>query len=132
MAYELMGWLSVWTLAVMLMPYLLRFANNRFFHWKGKTYNKILKGLRTVHKPLGAVLLVAIAVHGTLALGGLRLHTGSILGSSLFITATLGVLFHLYKKKALFLWHKRMAAVTVLLFAVHFFFPSAVYRLFGM
>ena len=130
--YATLGWINVALLAVMLLPYLLRLMGSRIFHWKGKGYIKTLKGLRTLHKPLGAVLVISVVAHGVMALGAWRLHTGMILGGVLVITATLGLSFYISKKKELFAWHKRSMAVVVVMVLIHLIFPSAIYTLFGI
>ena len=88
--------------------------------------------LRVVHKPLGIAILVLAIVHGILALGALRLHTGTIAGIMLIATAALGGSFYLLKKKPLFIAHRTMALLFVLFVLVHLIFPSAVWSLFGI
>ncbi|MBE0600760.1 MAG: hypothetical protein IH607_03170 [Firmicutes bacterium] len=74
-------------------------------------------------------ILVIMAIHGYLALGALRLHTGTIAGIFLLITVILGGLFFFTKKKKAFVWHKRFVAILLLFIAIHLLFPSAVYYL---
>ena len=128
--YRVLGWFNVGFLAVMTSPYWLRFLNNHTLRLKGGTYGKVIKILRAVHKPLGAAILVIAAIHGYLALGALRLHTGTIVGSMVLITAVLGATFFFTKKKAVFVWHKRMVLAVILFLLIHLLFPGAVYSLF--
>ncbi len=127
--YELLGGLNVLFLAVMTAPYWLRFLNQRTPHLKGGAYGKTIKVLRAIHKPLGIAIILIAAVHGYLALGAFRLHTGTILGTSVLLTAVLGAAFFFTKKKAVFGWHKRLAMLSVVLLLVHLIFPGAVYYL---
>ncbi len=127
--YAVLGWLNVGFIAVMTAPYWLRFINNHTLHLKGGLYAKTIKVLRTVHKPLGAAVLLIMLIHGYLALGALRLHTGTITGVLLLLTAMLGSVFFFTKKKAAFVWHKRMVGLLVIFIAIHLLFPSAVYYL---
>lgn len=128
--YGILGWLNVSLLAVMTAPYWLRFLNNHTLRLKGGVYGKAIKALRTIHKPLGAAIVLIALIHGFLALGALRVHTGSILWLLLFLTAIIGTAFFFTKKKGLFAWHKRMALVVIVFLLVHLLFPSAVYTLF--
>ncbi|MFH1511968.1 MAG: hypothetical protein ABIG45_01305 [Bacillota bacterium] len=127
--YVWLGWLNVAFLAVMTAPYWLRFLNQRTLRLKGGAYGKTIKVLRALHKPLGVAVVLIAAVHGYLALGAFRLHTGTILGTSVLLTALFGLSFYLAKKKFLFTWHKRLALLSILLLLVHLLFPGAVYYL---
>jgi hypothetical protein len=127
--YAVLGWINVGLLAVMTAPYWLRFLNSRTLRLKGGAYAKTIKFLRAVHKPLGAVILIIAAVHGYLALGAFRLHTGTILGITIFIAALLGMSFHFTRKKTFFVWHKRVVLLVILFLFIHLLFPGAVYYL---
>lgn len=128
--FRVLGWFNVFLLTVMTAPYWLRFLNSHTLHLKGGAYGKTIKVLRAVHKPVGAAILLIAVLHGYLALGALRIHTGSILWTAVFLTAALGASFYLSKKRPLFQWHKRLAATAVTLLLIHLLFPSAVYTLF--
>ena len=127
--YAFLGWLNVAFLVIMMAPYWLRFLNKRVLHLKDGAYGKTVKVLRAIHKPLGLSILTIALLHGYLALGALRLHTGSILWMVLFITAAFGALFYFTKKKSLFAWHKGMVIGVILLLLLHLIYPSAVYYL---
>jgi hypothetical protein len=129
MLYSVLGFTNIALLAVMTSPFWLRFLNERFFHKKGGSYAKAIKILRALHRPLGAVIIVIAAIHGYLALGTIRLHTGVLVFLALLVTATLGGSFFLFKKKPLFLWHRRMVLVVLLLLLIHLLFPNALYYL---
>ena len=127
--YRFLGWLNVVFLVVMTSPYWLRFLNKHFFHAKGGIYGKAVKLLRSIHKPLGAVVVLVALIHGYLALGAFRLHTGTLLGIAVILTAILGGTFFISRKRLAFTWHKRMVLVVLLLLLLHLLFPSAVYYL---
>ena len=129
--YALIGWVMVGALVVMTAPFWLRGIAKPAGR-KSPAYNRLIKTLRLVHKPLGAVLVALVVVHGLLALGAFRLHTGTLAGLLLIITAVLGGSFYRLKKKALFKLHKQAALVTAVLAAVHLLFPSAIYALLGI
>lgn len=124
--YSVLGWLNAGILVILLSPFLLNFLNNHLIKTKSKGFRHLVKLLRGFHKPLGVILAILAPIHGYMALGGFRLHTGTFLYLSAFATAALGGSFYRLKKRTLFQWHKRMAAVTVVLLLIHIFFPSAL------
>lgn len=127
--YAFMGWLNIALVVIMTAPFWLRIVNDKIIHLKSEPFRKILKLLRKIHKPLGGGIVALSLIHGYLALGSFRLHTGTLLWLSLFVTAALGILFYSSKKRALFLWHKRMVVVVLLFLFIHLFFPAAIYYL---
>jgi len=127
--YSVLGWLNVIILGVILSPYVLGFLNRKFLKTRNKGFMNTIKFLRRLHKPFGLAMAVLALVHGYMAMGGFRLHTGSLLYASIFLTAFLGGSFYKLKKRALFTWHKRMALVSFLLLLLHLFYPSALYYL---
>lgn len=129
MNYSAAGWLIVIMLVIIISPYILNLLNRKVLKTKDKNFFKVVKFLRSLHKPLGLAVMILGIVHGYMALGGLRLHTGTLLYISILITGILGGAFYRLKKRPLFIWHKRMAALSVVLFLLHYFFPSAMYYL---
>lgn len=126
--YQILGIVNIALLAVITSPYWLRRLNQ----WLHKpALSKLIKTMRVVHKPLGICLLLLSLVHGYLALGALRLHTGTVVGAMILITVVLGGTFYFRKKPALFAWHKRAALLVILLTVVHLVVPSAFYYIFG-
>ena len=130
--YAVIGWFNVAFVVIMTAPFWLRLVNKHAFQNKNKALAKLAKLLRTVHKPLGIAIVVLAVVHGILALGALRLHTGTIAGIMLIITAVLGGSFYGLKKKPVLIAHRTMALLFALLVLVHLIFPSAIWSLFGI
>jgi uncharacterized membrane protein len=128
--YKILGIINLILLTVITSPYWLRHLARRFFPKKKIASSKLMKVLRTIHKPLGVSLLLIALVHGYLALGALRLHTGTLVGIMVFTTVMLGILFYKKKKAVFFKWHKRAALLTVLLTLLHLFAPNALYYIF--
>ena len=129
--YKFLGYLNIALIVVITAPYWLRKLNEWFFHTKKPGFQKLLKGLRRLHKPLALLLLVDVALHGYLALGGFRWHTGTVAALGFLLTALFGLLFYLRKKPALLKWHKALALLSVLLVAIHLLWPNAIGVLFG-
>lgn len=130
--YATLGILSLIFLIGAVMPYLVRLINRRLFKGKNKSLIQCGKWLRKIHKPFGTGMVVVALIHGYLAMGALRLHTGTLAWIMSVVTAVLGVLFYKKKKAVYFVWHKRAALLTVVLTAVHLFFPGALYYLLTM
>lgn len=123
MPYAILGWTSLGLLALLILPFVLVRLNKWVLKTKSKPYQKLIRFLRMLHKPAGIALLLVAAVHGYLALGTLRLHTGTVLFAVVLLTAVLGGAFYRLKKKPLFSAHKLAAVLTVLVFLLHFFLP---------
>lgn len=130
--YAILGILSLIFLIGAVMPYLVRSINRRLFKGKNKFLIQCGKWLRKIHKPFGTGMVVVAMIHGYMAMGALRLHTGTLAWFMCVVTAILGVLFYKKKKAVYFVWHKRAALCTVILTAVHLFFPGALYYLLAM
>lgn len=132
MTYVNWGWLALIILAILILPYILKILNKyrkSVDKSKNNRYAKTIKFFRKIHKPLGLSLLIIPLIHGYMALGALRLHTGLLLYLSALVTASLGGAFYRTKNKVFFSWHKCMAFITILFFLIHFFYPNAIYYL---
>ncbi len=129
--YKMLGILNVVLIIIIVLPYCLRRLGQRFFPQKKIASTKLMKLLRSVHKPLGICLLLITLIHGYLALGSLRMHTGTLVGIIVLATVVLGILFYRKKRAVLLKWHKRAALLMVLLTLLHLFAPSALYYIFG-
>lgn len=126
-----LGWLNVVLLVLILLPFVLNLLNRKIIKTKNENFKKALKFLRKLHKPMGIILAIIALVHGYLGLRAIRLHTGTLLYVCMFSTAVLGGAFFKFKKKQLFVWHKRFALLTVLLLLLHIFYPNALWYLFN-
>lgn len=126
MNYVFFAWLSVILLAIVITPYILNFINRKFLKGKNKGLMNVLKFFRKLHKPAGLLFAIAALVHGYMVLGTIfRIHTGSVLYFSVLFTVILGGIFYKKKKPQLFKAHKALAALTVVLFLLHFLVPGA-------
>ncbi len=132
MTYAILGWVNLAAIIVMTMPFWLRLINKHAFKGKNAALTRIAKTLRAVHKPLGLILVASVIIHGILALGALRLHTGTLAGILLIVTAALGTTFFFRKKKPILIAHRTMALLLALFVLIHLIFPSALWQLFGI
>lgn len=129
--YRILGIINIVLLVVVTAPYWLRRLGAWLFPAKKIAASKPMKVLRAAHKPLGVCLLLLALVHGYLALGALRLHTGTLVGLAVVIAVIFGILFYRKKKIVLLQWHKRAVLLLVLLTLLHLLAPSALYSIFG-
>lgn len=129
--YKILGIINVALILVITAPYWLRRLGQRFFPKRKIASTKLMKVLRAVHKPFGICLLLITFMHGYLALGSFRLHTGTLVGIMVLATVVLGLLFYRKKKAVFFKWHKRAALLMVLLTLLHLFLPNAIYYIFA-
>jgi len=127
--YSILGWLNVLIIGALVAPYILKILNKNFIKSKSNKIKNTIKLLRRFHKPLGISLAVIALIHGYLALGSLRIHTGSILYVLIIITAVLGGSFYKLKKRILLTWHKRFVLISLLFLLIHLFYPNAIYYL---
>lgn len=131
MNYRLLGYLTLFLLAVVTAPYWLRTLNNWTVKTKSKGFMEAIKLLRKLHKPLGILLAILAAWHGYSILR-LNLHTGLVAFAAFVITALLGIYHWAKKDKRFFKAHRLMAMISVLLVAVHLLWPNALRQLFGL
>ena len=124
---EILGITSVILFIAALLPFLLRHINKSFFNGKNHTITKWRMKIRKIHKPAGYGLVAISLVHGYLALGTLRLHTGTLAWSITMIAAFLGLFFSIKKKPVYLVWHRRAALLAVLFVALHLLMPGALY-----
>lgn len=121
--YEVLGFLNIFLLSVLVLPYVLRMANAKFVHTKASQFFALLKALRAVHKPAAALLVVSMGAHAYLALGRLQLHTGTVAVAGFVLTALLGLAYYASKKKPLLILHRSCMALSVVLLVTHLVRP---------
>ena len=130
--YAVLGWINTALVCLMLAPYLMRLFNLHVLKKKDGAYVKINKLLRKAHRYIGGALILSISAHGWLALGVLRLHTGTLLGAMAVIMAVFAIIFIIAKKKWAFKAHKALAIAFLTLMVLHLAVPSALYYIFGV
>lgn len=125
--YEVLGIISAALFAIVMLPFLLRHFNRIFFKGKNHVITRWRMWFRKIHKPAGCSLAVISLIHGYLALGTIRLHTGTLAWIIAFAAVIFGVLFSIKKKAVYLVWHRRAAVLAVLLIALHLLVPGALY-----
>jgi len=125
--YGILGILSVYLFIIVMLPYLLRQINRLFFQGKNRVITKWRMRIRKLHKPAGFGLAALSLIHGYLALGTIRLHTGTLAWATSIAAVILGVLFSVKKKAVYLVWHRRAALLAILFVALHLLLPGALY-----
>lgn len=122
MDYAVLGWISAWILAIQLSPFVIRLLLKHKVPFS-EELKKLRQLLHKVHKPLGLLLLAIPGIHGFMALGTFRIHTGSLVGMTAAVTVLSGIHFHFLKKKALLTWHRGLAITAGCFLALHLLMP---------
>ncbi|MDO5062298.1 MAG: hypothetical protein Q4D77_03920 [Peptostreptococcaceae bacterium] len=126
--YSALGYLSSALLGLLILPAVLRIANKKLLK-NDPNVKSVVRSLKKVHPLLGGLLAVIAIVHGYLALGGLRLHTGSLVYGAILIAICFGGAFSAKKKKVFLTLHKSFVLLALVMWSVHILFPSALYYL---
>lgn len=122
--YKALGSLSAFLFLFLICPFVLNTINKRFYNYQNQGLMKWSKRIRKYHKQAGVLIAIIAIIHGRLILGEFRLHTGFVLYSGILITAILGISYYKTKKKPLYLWHKRMMFVDLVLLIIHLAVPN--------
>lgn len=130
--YAVLGWINVGLAVLMLTPYVMRKLNDFFFKKKQGGYIKAMRAFRKSHRYIGLALAASVIAHGWLALGALRLHTGTLAGAAVIGMAVFGLIFIIAKKRWAFKTHKALAIAFIALMVLHLISPYALYYIFGI
>lgn len=122
--YEALGSLSALLFLFLICPFVLNSINKRFYNYQNQNLMKWSKRMRKYHKQAGVLIAIIAIIHGSLILGEFKLHTGFVLYTGILITAILGFSYFKTKKKALYVWHKRMMFVDLVLLIIHLTVPN--------
>lgn len=130
----ILGWLNVILIIVLAQIYTLKKIMIAASATRSKataslvSWHIVYKFWRTVHPFMGLATLVIGSYHGYLALGALRLHTGSLVLTNLFLSAIVGglLLKSTSSKKRLRFIHRALALLLVATFLTHYFWPILI------
>jgi hypothetical protein len=121
MHYEFLGNLSAIILFFQISLFVLRRVY-KYIPKKPQWFPPILKFLKNAHIYTGVALLFLGLIHGFLALGTLRLHTGLILWLGILF-AFIGFLFKKKIGKRWIAYHRIFGFVIIILYFVHYYLP---------
>lgn len=117
MIYKVLAWVSV----VLLFYNFSLFPLRRLLK-NVKSARKYLSYGSKIHRFTGVALLMTGIIHGYLALGTIRFHTGLLLWSGVVLLFAYYLLRKFLKKRWLIL-HRYTDFIVLGLFFIHFFFP---------
>lgn len=110
--YSVLGYISVFLLLLLLLPMPLRLLNKKYFK-SNKRIAWAIRLLKKNHRIIGILLLVVSLAHGYLAMGGFRLHTGSILYLGILLVSLSGMYFIIKKKKSALKIHRFLSFAVI-------------------
>lgn len=114
-----LGFINATLLALLLSPLVLRRINKQAFNNKNKILKKYAGLLSRYHMYFGFILLVNAFVHGYMALGTIRIHSGYALWLVVLIQVSLGLYAKKKKKAKIFNIHRTIGIVSVLFLIIH-------------
>ncbi len=79
--------------------------------------------MRKLHKPMAMILVATGLIHGWIAIGTIRVHTGYLLWFSIVLNLMLYVYGKAFKKPKWIKFHRTMAGVIVCLLILHLWKP---------
>lgn len=116
---KFLGFVNVTLLFLLLSPFILRRINKHFYNNKNNTLKKTIATLSKAHMYFGFILLISALVHGYMALGELRLHSGVILWFWVLMQVILGNIAKKTKKPYLFKVHRTIGVLTLVFLILH-------------
>lgn len=119
-----LGSLSAILFLFLILPFVLNLINKRFYDYQNQNLMKWSKAIRKYHKQAGVLIAIVAITHGILMLGEFKLHTGFVLYIGILITAILGFSYYKSKNKSLYMWHKRMMFLDLILLIIHLTVPG--------
>ncbi len=120
-----MGWVNLVLIVIMGLIYPLKMAYQRN---KDKKVLELYKRARIFHPVLGFVIIGIGLTHGYLALGALRLHTGSLVLLALIAMATIALIGPRMKalRKSWRTIHRYAGGVLWAFLLLHLFYRSLI------
>lgn len=116
-----LGWLNVFLIALSLSPFLLRRIRKHIIKKPSKKLSKALKFLSKIHPYLGVVLLITSFLHGYLALGTIRLHTGYLTWFLIVVLFALRMWGIKSRNRYWLILHRAVAGLVVVALLIHIF-----------
>jgi cytochrome b561 len=120
--YEILGWINAILLLFMATMFPIRYLIKNKHN---KNVIPIYRVFRKLHPLVGILIIVIGMIHGYLALGRFKIHSGSILITAIVISAIIAY----SKDKIKYLkrnWrniHKILGILIIFLFVMHLTFP---------
>lgn len=120
--YRILGWINVIILLLLVLPCILSFYNQLLKQSSFKISCFAL-AFKKLHKRLGILLLFMPLIHGYMALGEIKLHTGTLVYLFILLSTIHGAIYSQFKKRFHLHLHKILALISIFIFAIHLFHP---------
>ena len=114
-----LGLMNATLLILLLSPFLIRRINKYFYKNKNKILRNYAGSLSKIHMYFAYILLITAFVHGYMALGTIRLHSGYILWTFVFTQIILGNMSKKIKKSYLFKIHRVVGLTSLVFLIIH-------------
>ena len=113
---EFTGWLNVFLLVMLSMTGIFL----KFLSSKGTLKKSIFK----FHPFIGIALILSVLTHGYYMMGGIFMHTGTVLGAVIIFGYVIYYILRTIKSKHAHWFHRAVPIPAVILMIIHLFFPS--------
>lgn len=117
-------WIHVTLAALMLLPFLMRWLNKHFI--KSEGLGKQLNKYRFLHNVFGVLLVGSILIYAIFVFDSWCLHSGTLLVLMAVLTGLAAASFYIFKKKFLFMLHRIIAILLILMLLFQLIFPEAL------
>ncbi len=129
--YEYLGWLFVVVLFLMLIPSILKFIFKKSEKArKYKFLRKVLKITTKLHKFIVLLIIILAPIHGYLALGSIKIHTGSLVYFSIILASIFGYRHYKLKNKNTIMPHKIFVIIAFCMLFIHILYPNLLWYMF--
>ncbi len=123
---RILGWFNIALVGVSFLPFLLRRFRKYVLKKPNKHLNAILKFLSKIHPFIGITLLITSFLHGYLALGTIKLHTGYVAWFLVLVMFSIRVWGKVSKSRYWMSLHRAVAMLLLLALLLHIFARSII------
>ena len=116
-----LGWFNIALIGVSFLPFILRRFRKHVLKKPNKQLNAILKFLSKIHPFIGMALLITSFIHGYLAVGLIRLHTGYVAWFLIVVMFAIRVWGKVSKSRYWLSLHRAVAMLLLLALLLHIF-----------
>ncbi len=121
---DFLGWFNVVLIAVALSMVVLRRTNRYFYKNKNATLRKLSTYTSKLHPYIGMLVILTGFIHGTMALGTFRIHTGWITWVIICIMAVIAVVGKQLKVQNWVQFHRSLGILLILSIFLHIFYRN--------
>jgi predicted tellurium resistance membrane protein TerC len=113
---EFTGWLNVFLLVMLSTTGIFL----KFLSQKGTVKKSVFK----FHPFIGIALIVSVITHGYYMMGGIYMHTGTVLGAVIIFGYIIYFILRAFKSKHAHWFHRFVPIPAVILMVIHLVFPA--------